>query len=277
MSDPDPAQTLAALRVEIDAIDAEVHRLLMARGEIIERLIAAKAQQGGGSAFRPGREAEMMRRLVSRHKGILPLDTIESIWRIIIATFTYVQAPYAVHGDVAAGDAAMRDSVRFHFGYSTPFRPRQGPRAVIAAVAAAPGDLGLVEIASRAADGAWWEALTGDSAPKIIARAPFVDRPDHPAGTPVFVVAKPLAEAAAHDVDLFVLHLERAREGLSAAVAAAGGALVGAAAGAQGLSLLVSFAGPAGPARAQEAAAALGAEGAPQWVGSYAAPFPVVR
>ena len=34
----------------------------------------------------------MMRRLVERHRGILPLDTVESIWRVIISTFTFVQA-----------------------------------------------------------------------------------------------------------------------------------------------------------------------------------------
>ena len=72
-----------------------MHRLLMERGEIIDRLIAVKKTQESGSAFRPAREADMMRRLVQRHKGILPLDTAESIWRVIIATFTYVQAPFS--------------------------------------------------------------------------------------------------------------------------------------------------------------------------------------
>src|ERR1700710_2262045 len=96
-----PAPDLDALRVEIDSIDEALHGLLMSRGEIIDRLIAVKARQGGGSAFRPGREAEMMRRLVTRHAGILPLATVESIWRIIISTFTYVQAPYSVHADIA--------------------------------------------------------------------------------------------------------------------------------------------------------------------------------
>ena len=43
----------------------------------------------------------MMRRLVQRHKGILPLDTAESIWRVIIATFTHVQAPFSVHADLS--------------------------------------------------------------------------------------------------------------------------------------------------------------------------------
>ena len=93
--------------------DRALHAGLIERGEIIDRLIAVKAKQGGGSAFRPDREAAMMRRLVERHRGILPLDTVEGIWRIIISTFTYVQAPYTVHADVSSGDARMRDSCRF--------------------------------------------------------------------------------------------------------------------------------------------------------------------
>src|SRR5919201_4263540 len=110
--------TLADLRREIDRIDEAMHKLLMERGEIIDRLIAVKRSEETGSAFRPAREAEMMRRLVERHHGILPLDTAESIWRVIIATFTYVQAPFSVHADVAAGEAATRDSARFHFGFT---------------------------------------------------------------------------------------------------------------------------------------------------------------
>ncbi len=69
-----------------------MHRLLMQRGDIIDRLIQVKQTQEVGSAFRPAREASMMRDLVQRHRGILPLDTVESIWRVIISTFTYVQA-----------------------------------------------------------------------------------------------------------------------------------------------------------------------------------------
>src|SRR5829696_10341248 len=102
--------SLTELRREIDRIDESMHRLLMERGDIIDRLIAVKGTQESGSAFRPAREADMMRRLVERHKGILPLDTAESIWRVIIATFTHVQAPFAVHADLSAGDAHIRDS-----------------------------------------------------------------------------------------------------------------------------------------------------------------------
>ena len=121
MSENAALESLAELREEIDRIDGEMHRLLMDRGEIIDRLIAVKARQGGGSAFRPGREADMMRVIAERHHGRLPLETVESIWRVIISTFTYVQSNYAVHADMSGGgDTAMRDSARFHFGFTVP-------------------------------------------------------------------------------------------------------------------------------------------------------------
>src|SRR6201991_3014973 len=128
------APTLADLRREIDRIDEAMHRLLMERGDIIDRLISVKQTQETGSAFRPAREADMMRRLVERHRGILPLDTAESIWRVIIATFTHVQAPFSVHADISIGESAMRDSARFHFGFTVPFVGHMGAAAVVEAV-----------------------------------------------------------------------------------------------------------------------------------------------
>jgi chorismate mutase len=195
--------SLADLRREIDRIDEAMHALLMERGEIIDRLIAIKQTQESGSAFRPAREAEMMRRLVDRHAGILPLDTAESIWRVIISTFTYVQAPFSVHADLSAGEAAMRDSARFHFGFTVPFVPHTGAASVVAAVSDSKGDLGLVPAFAAPGAGAWWSALEFDAAPKIIARLPFVDRADHPAATPVFVVSRAAPEAMVKEVEVW--------------------------------------------------------------------------
>ena len=175
MSQPPPAPpSLQELRKEIDTIDEQVHRLLMARGDIIDRLIQVKQTQEVGSAFRPAREASMMRELVRRHRGILPLDTIESIWRVIISTFTYVQAPFSVHADVSVGESAMRDSARFHFGFLVPYVSHFSAQAAVEAVAKSKGDLALVSaISSRSP---WWNALEASGAPKIIARLPFRTR-----------------------------------------------------------------------------------------------------
>ncbi|MDJ1157444.1 chorismate mutase [Chelatococcus sp. SYSU_G07232] len=243
MPEAAPTVNLADLRREIDRIDETMHALLIERGEIIDRLIAVKRTQESGSAFRPGREAEMMRRLAARHRGILPLDTAESIWRVIIATFTFVQAPYRVHADVSGGDAPMRDSARFHFGFTVPYVPHESAAAVIAAVAASAGDLGIFRPDQGTAPGAWWAALAGEGRPKIIARLPFIERPDHPAGTPVFVVSKPLAEAAVREIVLVAARVERWREGTAAAVAALDGEVLGSAGVAGGLSVLLAVPG----------------------------------
>ncbi len=239
MLDRPTSETLADLRAEIDRIDARMHEILMERGEIIDRLIAVKARAGAGSAFRPGREADMMRRLVSAHKGILPLDTVESIWRIIISTFTFVQASYSVHGDASGGDGPMRDCCRFHFGFTVPFVPHAGADSVIDAVAASAGDLGLIPVEAGRTAGAWWKRLAGPDAPKIIARLPFVERRDHPAGMPLFVIAKPLSDGAARDIVLYSAELEPESDPALAAISRLGAEVIGK----SGRSLLVSAPG----------------------------------
>lgn len=211
--------SLADLRQDIDRIDAAMHELLMERGEIIDRLIAVKQTQESGSAFRPAREADMMRRLVARHRGNLPLDTAESIWRVIISTFTYVQAPFSVHADLSAGDAAMRDSARFHFGFTVPFVPHMGSASVVAAVTESKGDLGLVPAFALAGAGPWWAALEFDTAPKIIARLPFVERADHPAALPVYVVSRAAADAMVTETEVWSMRVSGWRAASAAAVA----------------------------------------------------------
>ena len=199
--------SLADLRREIDRIDASMHELLIERGEIIDQLIAVKKTEETGSAFRPAREAEMMRRLVRRHHGSLPLDTAESIWRVIISTFTYVQAPFSVHADLSAGDALMRDSARFHFGFTVPFVAHMGAATVVEAVTTSKGDLGLVPAFAIPGGGPWWTALEFASAPKIIARLPFVERADHPAALPVFVISRVAADAMVTETEVWSMRV----------------------------------------------------------------------
>src|SRR3954469_20212478 len=243
MTKPPRTETpsLTELRHEIDRIDEAMHGLLMERGEIIDRLIATKKTAESGSAFRPAREADMMRRLVQRHRGILPLDTVESIWRVIIATFTYVQAPFSVHADLSPGESAMRDSARFHFGFTVPYVTHFSAAAAVEAVAKSKGDLALVSATSSRTP--WWIALETEGAPKIIARLPFVERADHPAALPVFVVSRVADNAMVTEVEVWSVRVSgwnaeiaRALSPLAEIVAVPDGAFDGAA-------LLVSVAG----------------------------------
>ncbi len=231
MAEPAPL-TLADLRREIDDVDAQMHALLMRRGRVIDSLIAIKKAQGGGSSFRPLREAQMMRAIAERHRGLLPLDTVEGIWRIIISTFTYVQSPHSVHLGVAG---------------------------VIAGVEAAPNDLGMLALDSGPKAGAWWRALEAANAPKIIARLPFVERPDHPAGMPVFVIAKPLVDGGAREEVIESVLLDRWRDGYPSALKAIGAEIIGNAAADSGLALLVARPGAGSVAALRQAFEGAGA------------------
>ena len=123
--------TLDELRQKIDRIDEAIHRGLVERSEIVEALIAVKRTDKPGAAFRPGREVDMMRRLVGRHRGILPITTVEHIWREIIAAFTHMQAPYDV---IVEPGNALRDAARFYFGFTVGFAEEATRDAVVARV-----------------------------------------------------------------------------------------------------------------------------------------------
>jgi chorismate mutase len=274
MTQSPPPFSLADLRREIDRIDETMHRLLMERSEIIETLIEVKKTQASGSAFRPGREADQMKRLAERHQGLLPFDTVESIWRVIVSTFTYVQAPYTVHADTSLGDGLMRDTARFHFGFTVPYRTYRNAQEVIDAVAGSAGDLGIFPANPDQTSGSWWIPLSGPDKPKIIARLPFVERADHPAGTPIYVISKPIDDATVREVILYSLTIERWREGLTQALRRHDASIEASAGDENGLSLLVAAPGNVSTETLADALGGLGI-GRFEWheIGSHAARY----
>ena len=201
---PQPdAPALGELRQRIDTIDEQMHQLLIERSTIVDALISAKgssarnSSQASGAAFRPGREADMMRRLVERHSGTLPILTVEHIWREIISTFTRLQADYVVHLDGSANDIEMRDLARFYFGFSLDLIDDEDPDAVVAAVARSTSDLGVIALNDVAAS-PWWRAL-GGSGPRILARLPFLLTDGRPADLPALVLSPQVSEPVTPD------------------------------------------------------------------------------
>ncbi len=200
-SDP---RALAKLREKIDTIDAEMHRLLMERGSVIDTLIRVKGTSVVGAAFRPMREADMMRRLTARHSGALPIATVEHLWREIITTFTHVQAPFGVAIDVSSEPNRMRDQARFTFGFSVDIIEVGSAAAAVEAVAGA-NNLGLI---ARTARGPWWRGLVGAGAPKLMALLPFLTATSRPADLPAFVISPPLADATPFDLQAVALTID---------------------------------------------------------------------
>lgn len=99
----DAVPDLAEVRREIDAIDDRLLALLDARFAAVARVRAAKqAVEGPGrAAFRPAREAEVLRRLTAQGGGHVPPEVILRLWRIIMGAATQMQDGLRVFASTA--------------------------------------------------------------------------------------------------------------------------------------------------------------------------------
>ena len=195
----DPSR-LMELRAKIDAIDESVHRLLLQRASVIDELIVIKGTARDGAAFRPGREADMMRRLAERHSGHLPLTAMEHLWREIISTFTALQAPFDV---MVAGDGdlvAAVETARFYFGFTVPLAIGADGQEIVAAIEGGGDRLGVLSLA--ATERPWWQGLRNA---QVVARLPFFEIDGRPAATPSLVIAPPLADPVMPEVGCFTV------------------------------------------------------------------------
>jgi len=186
---PDGGTTIAELRRRVDEIDMRLHHALMERAEI-EAVIQSAVDPVVTSAsfFDPERDAESVRQMVERHEGVLPLATVEHIWRDIICACTNLKAEAVIYLDGGAELIEMLDLARFYFGFSVELDPCSDAADVVDAVGLSDGAIGIVALNDRA-ELPWWRGLS-DSGALVRARLPFVMQDDRPSDLPALVLAK---------------------------------------------------------------------------------------
>jgi len=202
---PDPA--LAALRAEIDALDDAMHDVLMRRAAVVARMAASRAKTGGGSPLRPGREAAVLRRLLTRHSGALSRGAVVRIWRHIFMAHTAIQGAFTA-AVAASGEAAQTLALaREHFGTATPLAPFASPAQALAALSAGKASVAVLPTLAGEGEGAWWQIL---EAPRlsVVARLPFLA--DATRADAALVVAPVPPDASGEDRSL--LRLEGSAE-----------------------------------------------------------------
>jgi chorismate mutase / prephenate dehydratase len=177
------------LRDRIEEIDARIHDALTERASTETDLVSAYATTGETTPlFRPERDADLMRQMVERHTGEMPLTTVEHIWRDIICACTKLGADTTVHLDGSAELMEMLDLARFYFGFSVELVAGSDASDVVGAVADSKNDLGIVALADRA-ELPWWRGLS-EAGARVRARLRFVVLEERPADLPALVLAK---------------------------------------------------------------------------------------
>lgn len=166
-------KTLDALRQEIDAIDTQIHDLLMARTKVVEQVRDYKHDQA--IKIRPAREAEILYRLAGRHQGVFPLRDLSHIWRVIIMATLSIEGPFSIAVYMPKSDSGLWDLARDQYGAFTEMAGFGSAHRVIEAVQSQNATVGILPIPNRDDDSPWWPHLvnSNDARPRVIARLPF--------------------------------------------------------------------------------------------------------
>ena len=169
--------TLDDLRRQIDAIDDQVHDLIMRRTEIVEAIAATK-QDSKIPALRPGREAVILRRLMGRHAGRFPRAALVRMWREMLAATVGMQANFAVAVYAPSAASGYWDLARDHFGSHAPMTAYDSIGQVIRAVTDKQVSVGILPMPSEDDGDPWWRFLVSSDAatPRVLARLPFAGR-----------------------------------------------------------------------------------------------------
>lgn len=207
---------LAALRRQIDKLDEQIHDAVMERARALSQIVAVKNREPGGF-IRPGREAQILRRLLGRHSGPLPAAALARIWRELISSLYGLQGSLQVAvyapGQSMAERTAFWDLARGQFGATTPMAWHGSAQSVLHAVIEHPGTLGILPLPQEGEAGPWWPHLAlraPAGAPKqvgrVIGRLPFVRTAGHQGeNAGALVVGEIAPEASGDDVSLLAL------------------------------------------------------------------------
>jgi chorismate mutase-like protein len=168
---------LATLRRRIDDIDDRLHDLLVERAEVVCEVAASK-KDGEVAFYQPGREAQILRRLVARHHGALPVGPVVRIWREMLAATVRIETPFAVAVFAPAEAPGFWDLARDHYGSHAPMSACRSAGQVIRAVAEGDAAVGVLPVPREGDPDPWWRHLApqDDGAPRVIARLPFGPR-----------------------------------------------------------------------------------------------------
>jgi chorismate mutase/prephenate dehydratase len=253
----DGKTTLDGLREEIDGIDDAIHDLLMRRAALAEQIGQAKLagpppaaasapvanREGPGVAqspavqqpavyLRPGREALVLRRLVRRHEGSFPVQSLVRLWREIMSSLLRLQGPFSVAVLTGGEDTppGLWDLARDYYGATTPMIACQGASQVMREVSEGRATVGVLPVPEQGENAPWWPMLigAGPDAPRVFARLPFYEPAVDRGALGAVAIARVAPEATGEDRSLLAIETaeDLSRTRLTSALSAAGLPLV---------------------------------------------------
>ena len=172
---PETPPDLQQLRRRIDEIDDRLLDLLAERVEIVAGVAATKQNSGGIAAHQPAREAEILRRLVTRNRGLFPPAALVRMWRELLAATVRMQGAFTIAVYAPPEQPGFWDIARDHYGSHTAMLAYGSTGQVIRAVTEGQAAIGVLPMPDEEEPDPWWRHLlsANEAAPHVIARLPF--------------------------------------------------------------------------------------------------------
>jgi chorismate mutase / prephenate dehydratase len=219
----DRPRSLKTLRQEIDRIDAQLHDLVMERASVVGEVAAAKRAEGLAAEV-PGREAEIMRRLVKRHSGRFPTNSLVRLWREMVGAAISLQTEFSVAVVVNEDDPGIWDLARDHYGVAVPMTAFRSSAELLRVLSENRVSVGVVPVPGDGVEDSWWRTLAAaGSGPRVTARLPFAGRGNARGARDAFVLGMASAEPDAAERSLYAIevHGEVSRGGLASMLSTA--------------------------------------------------------
>ncbi len=197
---------LTVLQQEIDQIDTQIHDLLMDRSRIAAEIAAS--ERNLALPIRPAREAALLRRLIDRHRGHLPLITVFRIWREMVVGCAVQRQPITVAVSIEDANDPLWDLARDHFGGAVTYRATGLPNQTVRALADGSAGIGVVPWPESAPSEPWWlPLLTRDDDPlRVVAALPALASSD-PTEAGALMVARHRHSKTGDDRTLLAIEL----------------------------------------------------------------------
>ncbi len=146
-------QSLDDIRKRIDAVDAEIQRLISERATLAQAVAQVKQATPADAAeaeeevkyYRPEREAQVLRKVLERNQGPLPGEEMARLFREIMSACLALEQPLSVAFLGPEGTFTQAAALK-HFGHSVRTQPMAAIDEVFREVEAGSAHFGVVPV-----------------------------------------------------------------------------------------------------------------------------------
>jgi chorismate mutase len=165
------SEKLKDIRKKIDQLDNQIHDLLMERADLIVGVTEEK-RKNNIPVVQPAREAQMVRRLLERHRGPLPEAAIIGIWRELVGAVSLLQTGLKVS---VSPEPFCWDMAKNYFGSVLPMVRAANTMMAIAALRENDSNFAVLPWPQDGEQTPWWPFLINqkEDRMRIVSALPF--------------------------------------------------------------------------------------------------------